>query len=66
MKIICLSFLNAGWDLLQDERCRLENKNWTCDLDPKPDAVIRFRPLGPCKSEPLKKLGSILLKMFSK
>ena len=26
---------NAGWDLLQDKRCLLKNKNYTCDSDPE-------------------------------
>ena len=35
MKVICLRFLSAGWNLLQDERSLLKNKNQTCDLDPE-------------------------------
>ena len=65
-----LRFSNVGWDLLQEERRQLKNKQklelWLRSWTLTPSYNLDLKPLSPCKGEPLKKLKSCRLQMFFK
>ena len=60
MKAICLRFLNARWDTVQNQRYQLKNEKLELSFTLlKLDTVtqshnIDLEPLGLCNSEPLK------------
>ena len=66
---IRLRFSNAGWDSLQNKRGQLQNKKldlWLESWRLTSSYNLHLKHLGPRNSEPLEKLKSSRLQMFSR